>query len=118
MQFNVFDFLVIICGLYMAYCAVIMKTQGRINSGVVLSRNIDESQLKDKEGFIRFIWPKLLCIGLLCAASGIFNLAYSRYSEQNPDTYMMVEVIVNMGFLALLVIYMVIVTRAQKRFMK
>ncbi|MBQ8945736.1 MAG: hypothetical protein IJ058_02880 [Lachnospiraceae bacterium] len=118
MQFNFFDLLVIVCGLYMAYCAVMMKTKGRINSGVVMSRNLDESMLKDKEGFIRFIWPKLLCIGILCAVSGIFNLVYSAHSEENPQTYVLVEIIVNSVFFILLIVYGVIVAKAQKRFMK
>ena len=41
MNFNLFDGLVIVCGLYMAYSALMMKAKGKINSGVVMSRNLD-----------------------------------------------------------------------------
>ena len=117
MQFSFFDMLVIVCGLYMAYCAVMMKVKGRINSGVVMSRNISENQLKDKEGFIKYIWPKLLCVGLLCAASGAFNLIYSSM-EVEPEKYAIVELSVNAVFFVLLIVYGVIVVKAQKKFMK
>ena len=117
MDFNLFDGLVILCGLYMAYSAIMMKAKGRINSGVVMSRNLDESRLKDKEGFIKYIWPRLFAIGLLCATSGLFNLSFSRI-ETEPETYVLVEVVVNTIFFVLLIIYGVMVSKAQKKYMK
>ena len=117
MSFNVFDALVIVCGLYMAYCAVMMKAKGRINSGVVMSRNLDESQLKDKQGFIDYIWWKLLVVGLLCAASGIFNIIYTRYAQES-EQYVIVQVAVNTVFFILLIIYGLIVVKAQKKYLK
>ena len=117
MNFNIFDLLVIACGLYMAYCAVMMKTRGRINSGVVMSRGLDESKIKDKEGFIKYIWWKLLAVGLLCAASGIFNISYQDKAESS-EQYVLVQIIVNGIFFVLLIVYGVIVSRAQNKFMK
>ena len=117
MSFNVFDLLVIVCGLYMAYCAVMMKAKGRINSGVVMSRSLDESQLKDREGFINYIWWKLLIVGLLCAASGIFNMIYTRYAIES-EKYILVQIIINTAFFILLIVYGVIVVKAQKKYMK
>ena len=46
MNFSIFDMLVIACGLYMAYCAVMMKTKGQINSGVVMSRSLSGKENK------------------------------------------------------------------------
>lgn len=117
MDFSIFDILVVACGLYMAYCAVMMKTQGRINSGVVMSRSLDESQLKDKQGFIDYLWWKLLAVGLLCAASGLFNITYTKYA-QTSEQYVFVEIAVNSVFFVLLIIYGLIVVKAQKKFMK
>ncbi len=117
MSLNVFDLLVVVCGLYMAYCAVMMKTKGRINSGVVMSRSLDESQLKDREGFINFLWWKLLIVGLLVSASGIFNMIYTRYASE-AETYVLIQIIVNSIFFVLLIVYGLIVVRAQKKYMK
>jgi len=117
MDFNVFDILVIVCGLYMAYCAVMMKTKGRINSGVVMSRGIDENQIKDKEGFISYIWWKLLIVGLLCSASGIFNMVYQSVAESS-EQYVLIQIIVNAVFFVLLIVYGIIVARAQKKYLK
>ncbi|MBQ9333069.1 MAG: hypothetical protein IJS12_01920 [Lachnospiraceae bacterium] len=117
MSFSVFDMLVIACGLYMAYCAVMMKTKGRINSGVVMSRSLDESMLKDKQGFIDYLWWKLLIVGLLCAASGIFNILFTKYA-QDSTAYLVVQLIINGVFFALLIVYGLIVVKAQKKYMK
>ncbi len=116
MSFNVFDMLVVVCGLYMAYCAVMMKVSGKINSGVVMSRNLEENQLKDKEGFIRYIWWKLLAVGLLCAASCRFNMAYSSIAASS-EQYVLVQIIINSIFFVLLIVYGLIVVKAQKKFM-
>ena len=117
MDFSIFDLLVTVCGLYMAYCAVMMKARGRINSGVVMSRSLDESQLKDKEGFINYLWWKLLIVGLLCSASGIFNMTYTRYA-QSSEQYLIVQLVVNAVFFVLLIVYGLIVVKAQKKYMK
>ncbi len=117
MNLNLFDILVIGAGLYMAYCSVMMKIKGQINSSVVLSRNVDENSLKDKEGFIGYIWWKLLAVGLLCAASGVFNLVYTSVAEVS-DTYIFVQIGVNTFFFILLIVYGVVVVKAQKKYMK
>ncbi len=117
MNLNLFDILVIGAGLYMAFCAVMMKVKGEIKSNVVLSRNVDENSLKDKEGFIAFLWWKLLAVGLLCAASGVFNLIYTSIAETS-DTYIFVQIGVNTFFFILLIVYGVVVVKAQKKFMK
>ena len=117
MNFSIFDMLVIACGLYMAYCAVMMKAKGRINSGVVMSRSLDERMLKDKQGFIDYLWWKLLAVGLLCAASGIFNITFTKYA-QTSEQYLIVQLIINAVFFVLLIVYGLIVVKAQKKFMK
>lgn len=117
MQLSIFDLLVTVCGLYMAYSAVMMKTKGRVNSGVVMSRNLDESQLKDKEGFIKYIWPKLFAVGLLCAASGIFNIVFS-YLASDSENFVIIEVVVNGLFFILLIAYAIVVSQAQKKYFR
>lgn len=114
---NVFDFLIIFCGLYMAYTGVLMKTKGKINTGVVLSRNVDPDTIKDKEGFIKYMWSKLLALGLLCASSGIFNVTISTTIEQT-EKVVMVQLIMNAFFFVLLIIYTAVVMKAQKRFLR
>jgi len=115
-SFNIFDLLIVLCGFYMAYNGVIMKVNGKINPGVVLSRNVDPNAIKDKEGFIKFMWWKLLVIGLICATAGIFNMAVSRMGDSS--TLMVIQLVLNLGFFVLLMIYAVVAMKAQSRFLK
>jgi len=116
-SFNIFDIIVTLCGLYMAYSGVMMKAKGKINTGLVLSRNVTPDQIKDKEGYIKFMWSKLVIIGILVAASGIFNMSIVAIAGQT-ETVVIIELIVNAIFFVMLVVYGLIIAKAQKEYIR
>lgn len=113
---NIFDVIVAVAGLYMAFCGIQMKSKGKINTGVVLSKNITADQIKDKEGFIAYMWWKLVVVGLMVAVSGIFNMSAVALFGETP-TVVIIELVINAIFFILLIIYGVIVVKAQKKYM-
>ena len=72
-MYDFIDILCILCGAYLVYAAIVMKTQGRIINNVLLKKGMDENSLKDKEGFIRFLFAKVLQVGILVIIGGIIN---------------------------------------------
>lgn len=114
---NIFDALITICGLYLAINGIMMKVNGTINPGVVLSKNVKVDNIKDKEGFIKYMWPKLLICGLLCAAAGIFNMTFASMVGEG-DIYLFIDLGVNALFFVLLIIYGLFAVKAQKLFVK
>lgn len=112
---NVFDFLIIGCGLYMVYNGIVMKTQKQIKAGVVLGKNADPNNIKDKDGFIAYMWWKLVAMGVMCAISGLLNVILTVYGGDSSISYY-IQVGMNMLFFLLLLIYSVITMKAQKKY--
>jgi len=109
---NIFDMLVLFCGIYMAINGILMKTQNKINASLVLGKNVKEAELRDKEGFIAYMWWKVLAIGIVCALAGATNLILSKI-----DGMAIITTILDIVFFAILVVYGIIISKAQKKFM-
>lgn len=73
-MYELIDFVCVFSGVYLAYSAITMKTKGVIIANVVLNKSIKESAIKDKQGFIDYIYPRLLIIGIVIVLSGIVNM--------------------------------------------
>lgn len=109
--YGVFDFLIILCGLYLLYAAFMMKKNQEIIANVLLGKNTDVKKIKDKEGFIQYMYPKLTVLGLITTVAGIINVISSFTNSSN--------IAVTMGsfvFVIALIVYGVCVRTAQKKF--
>lgn len=73
-MYDMIDMLCIVGGGYLIYAAVVMRVQGRIIQNVVLSKNIDENAIGDKEGFIRYLYWKLMLCGAIIILGSIVDL--------------------------------------------
>ena len=60
---NLFDYLIILSGLYLVYTGINMKQTGEIKTGVIVSKDVDVNRIKDKEGFIKYMYARVLIIG-------------------------------------------------------
>ena len=113
-MYNVMDFICIFCGIYLMYVGIVMKTQGKINANVVLSKGISENAIRDKEGFIRYLYGKLVLIGAVIVLAGVVNLV----SDLQGGGDGMVSVITFAIFIAAMVAYAAVVSKALKKYTK
>ena len=76
-MYDLIDVLCIISGAYVVYAAVVMKTKGKIINNVILNKCKDESAIRNKKEFVRFLYWKLLLFGILIMFAGVMNLINS-----------------------------------------
>lgn len=113
-MYNVMDFICIFCGVYLMYVGIVMKTQGKIVANVVLSKGISENAIRDKEGFIRYLYGKLVLIGAVIVLSGIVNLVVDYQGGDDG----MVSLITFIIFVAAMTVYAIVVSKALKKYTK
>ncbi len=75
---NIFDLLITGSGLYLLYAAVALKVKKQITKGVMVSKDVDVERIRDKEGFIQYMFPKVLLMGLFTVGFGMTNLLGAR----------------------------------------
>ena len=68
--------IIYIVGGYLIYAAVLMKTRGTVASAF-LSKNLNWETARDKEGYIRIMFPVNLIMGLIMIATGV-TLTYEE----------------------------------------
>ena len=75
------DVLIIGFGLYLIYCAVKMKRTGELTKGVIIRKDADLTKAPDVPGFIRYMYAKVIAIGIctcICGTLGIINDTYMQ----------------------------------------
>lgn len=65
------DMIIVACGVYLIYGAVILKTRGEITPNIMLPKNVTPEQVKDKEGFKNAICLKLFVLGIATVIVGL-----------------------------------------------
>lgn len=73
---NIVGVLVLGCGLYCLYAAFQMKAKGEINSSLLLTKELAYKKCKDKEAYIKEVFPILLLFAItttLCGAIDMIN---------------------------------------------
>lgn len=111
MDASIFDLLIAGSGLYLIYTAIMMKKHGQIKAGVIVSKDVNVDKIRDKEGFIRYMYGKVLLIGVLATLVGIVSLVNTKLN--GPDY---VTVIGAVGYLVVLGIFAATSMKARKKF--
>lgn len=75
---SIMDILVLFCGAYCIYTAVLMIKTRELQKGLLISKDIDLKKIKDKEGYINFIGKKTIIFGTLIILYAGVNL-FSAY---------------------------------------
>lgn len=110
---NIFDLLIVICGLYMIYTAVIMKTKGKITAGIVVSKDIDVKKIRDREGFIGYMFGKVLLLGVLTSAIGGLGILTTYLEAPSYIT------LIGLGcFMVILIVFAVASNKAKKLYIE
>ena len=108
---NIFYLFILASGVYLIYTAVMMKRTGEIKAGVIVSKEMDVDKMKDKKGFINYMFGKVLLAGVLIVLSAAVNLAGAG---QNGPLWL--SMAGNIGFVAALILYMAAYMKARKLF--
>jgi hypothetical protein len=72
---NLFDVAIVFGGMYMLYSAIQLKVNKVFKQGVVLPAGMTDKAIKDKEGFIKYTYPRLLLEGIMLILIGIAGIA-------------------------------------------
>ncbi|MCI8357918.1 MAG: hypothetical protein HFI51_07215 [Lachnospiraceae bacterium] len=112
-MYSFIDFLCIIGGGYLVYAGIVMKTQGKIVNNVVMNKGADESALRDKEGFIGYLYGKLIAVGAVVILAGAVNVINDLTTQSS-----VISGISSIAFFAAIVVYAVFVNKALKKFLK
>lgn len=108
---NLFDYLIILSGLYLVYTAVNMKQSGEVKTGVIVSKDVDVNRIRDKEGFINYMYGRALVIGGLAIAVGGVGVL-STYL--NWPGYL--SLLATGGYLIVIICFAVASAKARKKF--
>ena len=100
-------------GVYLIYMAVMAKKNGNIVSNVMLAKSVSESSIKDKLGFIDYMYKRILLAGVMIVIASIIHLVNDYYLYSSTLTWIGIIVI-----LAAIGIYTAAYLRGQKMYMK
>ena len=100
-------------GVYLIYMAVIAKRNGNIVSNVMLAKDVSESSIKDKLGFIDYMYKRMLLAGVMIVIASIIHLVNDYYIRSGALTWVGIIVI-----LAAIAVYTAAYLRGQKRYIK
>ena len=105
------DILCMLCGVYLLYTGIVMKAQGRIIANVVFKKNMNENSLRDREGFIRYLYGKLVIIGLVIILTALASIVgdYMGWSQKTT-------LITSFLFIASMIVYAYFVSKALKMY--
>lgn len=109
---GVIDVLFLASGFYLIWTAIMAKKRGRIAEKVMLSKDASEKDIRDKIGFIEYVYKRIFLAGVLITVSSIIHLANDYYIRSGILTWVGIA-----GVLLALIIYTTAYLGAQKRYM-
>lgn len=65
-------------GIYILYTAWLMKTKGELKSGWLVSKNIDLSKSRDKEGYMSYMFCRIVIFAFFTLSYGMLGM-YDMY---------------------------------------
>lgn len=105
------EILLIACAVYMVYLTFKMKQTGEIPTFFV-NNKVKLENAKDKEGYIAFMFPRMLIFSFFVAAFAVLSILSNYFVFPG-----VVTLIIYIGYVALLIFYSIISVKAQNRFL-
>ena len=102
--------LIMACGVYMIYWAVQMKTTHQIPQ-MLVGKGFPTDRAKDPEGFMKVTFPLTMGMGIILFAVGLTG-ALELFIQ-----YPFVDTLLTVLMLAALVIYGMLLLKAQKKYL-
>ena len=99
------------CGVYLLYSVIRMKITGEIPRGLInVKINLDRSH--DKEGYIKYIFPRGIVFGVIMIASSVVMLV-SEFIPVSPYIMLVAEAL----YIGGIIYYAVISVKAQNKYL-
>ncbi|MDO4285945.1 MAG: hypothetical protein Q4C60_11525 [Eubacteriales bacterium] len=111
MEIDFFSIFVLLAGVYILYAAILLKTQKKITKSIMMNQNRDVKQIKDKEGFVRFMFVRTMVVAVVTIAAGLWGLI-----EPFFVTTWVTDVVVVVAFTLMIVYYLISIRKADKEF--
>ena len=112
-MFPLLDGIVLIFGAYMTFQVVRMMMSGQMQDGsVFLTKDKPVSKCKDPAGYIRFMGPRQLILGILAILSGAMGLIQDYTSYISTPVYLGSTVVL----VVYIIYYCVTASKANKTF--
>ena len=107
-MFLLIDIVIAAYGAYLIYAAFNLKKNGEIG-GAVWSKDLPMRKCKEKEGFMKFMFPRLLVSGILILVNGILGILDDKMGLPLPLSQLPMAII-----LFVVVWYILYARKAQK----
>lgn len=107
------DILFFASGAYLIYTAVVAKKKGSVTGNVMLGKDMAENDIKDKAGFIAYMYRRILLAGVMIIVGSMIHLVNDYYLFSPVLTWIGIAVI-----LAAIVVYTASYLRGQKRYLR
>lgn len=107
------DILFFASGVYLIYTAVLAKKKGNVTGNVMLGKDMTENDIKDKAGFIAYMYRRILLAGVMIIVGSMIHLVNDYYLFSPVLTWTGIAVI-----LAAIVVYTASYLRGQKRYLR
>lgn len=107
------DAFIAIMGGYFIYKALEMKRTGSLAKGIMVSKDFDLSKARDVEGFIGYMFPKTVAVGICAVICGIVGIINDMYGGLT-----MVQLALTGVFFAIVVVFGYLAVKAQKKFLE
>ncbi|MBD5551322.1 MAG: hypothetical protein HDQ96_09110 [Lachnospiraceae bacterium] len=105
------DIIIVLSGAYLIYASIQMKRTGEISSAIV-GKGYDLKKAKDPAGYIEYIYPKSIILGIIVMLSGGADYLNDKYWNLPYFALIVCGV-----FLVVLIIYGKITVDAQKKYL-
>ena len=100
------DVLFLASGVYLIWTAVSAKRQGNIVANVMLSKDMNEGNVKDKVGFIEYMYKRILLAGVLIVIGSAVHLLTDYYIFSSALTWVGI-VLVSIALVIYISAYMI-----------
>ena len=111
MGIDFFSVFILLAGGYILYAAILLKTQKKITKSIMMNQNKSVGQIKDKDGFIRFMFGRTLVVALVTIAAGLWGLLKPYFGATWVS-----DVVEIVAFTLVMVFYIISIKKADKEF--
>ena len=81
------DIIVVLAGAYVLFSWYLLVTKKEIRQGVMIPKDVDPKKCKNIDGFVRYMSPRTLVLGIMACISGGIGIYQDTVRLLNPIIY-------------------------------